>query len=264
MLGFVESGSGRRRVLLEAALRLIGDGGLHALSHRAVEAEAGVPPGSAVYYFRTRDQLVAAVVHYLVDLDRTTGERLAHDVAMALARHDGQASTDQLLADVAEWFDRGRGTQLARYELELAGARDPRLRESMSEGAASFWRLFEPLVAAAGSQDAEHDARMVVAMLDGLLMDRFTHDPPDASLIADGLRRILASFTTSQVHQPVTTANRPNRLPLSHQTPNRPADRDTVTEAENPEPGSGSRPPKRRRHPLSQLPDLPPGVDPED
>ncbi|WP_224390975.1 TetR family transcriptional regulator [Pseudonocardia sp. ICBG1293] len=43
-------GDRRRRELIEATLRLVGAGGVAAVSQRAVAAEAGVPPSSVFYY----------------------------------------------------------------------------------------------------------------------------------------------------------------------------------------------------------------------
>lgn len=187
--------SDRRPLLLDAALRLIGREGLGAVTHRAVEREAGIPHGSTTYYFGAREQLIAATVQRLVELDREHLESLAHDMAMALARRHPSPNIDHLLVPVVAWIDQNRGIQLARYELELAGARDPGLRTAMSTGAALFWRLFEPVAVAAGSHDPPRDARMLVAMLDGLLMDWLTHDPPDDRLIVDGFRRMLVSLS---------------------------------------------------------------------
>lgn len=188
----------RRTALLDATLRLIGEGGLRAVTHRAVEREAGLLHGSTTYYFGTRDQLVAAAVERLVDLDRRRTERLAHDLALALARSEPRSRVDQLLSAVVRWIDEDRETQLARYELELAGARDPQLRRLMSSGSSFFWRLVEPIAIAVGSEDPPRDARMIVAMLDGLLMDRITHDPPDPQLVVDGFRRALLSIQADQ------------------------------------------------------------------
>lgn len=189
----------RRILLLDATLHLIGSGGLEAVTHRAVEREAGVPHGSTTYYFGARKQLIDAAVQRLVELDREHLERLAHDLAMALARRDAYPDIKRLLAAVVAWIDQDKSIQIARYELELAGARDAGVRATMSLSAAFFWRLFEPVAIAAGSQNPERDARMIVATLDGLLMDWLTHEPPDDSLITDGFQRMLLSLAPNSI-----------------------------------------------------------------
>lgn len=65
-------GNQRRRVLLDAALQVIGRDGLAAVTQRAVAAEAGLPPSAVYYYFPTMDDLVTAA---LVDVnDRCLAE----------------------------------------------------------------------------------------------------------------------------------------------------------------------------------------------
>lgn len=64
---------GRREDLADAGVRLTAQGGTRALTHRAVDAEAGVPSGSTSYYASTRRELTALVV------DRITSQ-LAEDL----------------------------------------------------------------------------------------------------------------------------------------------------------------------------------------
>ena len=52
------SGRQRRLQILEATLRIIRRGGLRAISHRAVAAEASVPLAATTYYFRDLEDLI--------------------------------------------------------------------------------------------------------------------------------------------------------------------------------------------------------------
>lgn len=56
---------GRRDRLVDAALSIMLAGGVQAVSHRAVAAEAGVPLGSTTYYFRDLDALLIASIERL-------------------------------------------------------------------------------------------------------------------------------------------------------------------------------------------------------
>src|SRR5262245_32511112 len=57
----------RREQILDATLRVIGDGGVDAVRHRRVAAAAGLPLGSITYYFASRDELLqAAFEHFLL------------------------------------------------------------------------------------------------------------------------------------------------------------------------------------------------------
>lgn len=59
----------RRRLLADAAVRVVAREGLRGLTHRAVDAEAGLPTGSASNVFRTRDALLEGVGNHLVAVD---------------------------------------------------------------------------------------------------------------------------------------------------------------------------------------------------
>ena len=61
----------RRTLIADAALRLIGTAGTRALTHRGVDAEAGLPAGSTSYYCRRRVDLLALALrrHATLDLE---------------------------------------------------------------------------------------------------------------------------------------------------------------------------------------------------
>lgn len=186
--------SDRRDRLLEEALRLVGGGGLGAVTHRAVESAAGVPHGSVTYWFGSRDGLVAAMVDRLVADCEAQVAVIARDVTAAFAA-GGAPDVDAAATAIADWIDGGADMHIARMELELAAARDPRLRARMRDAAQVFWRLCEPLARAAGSTDPERDGRAMAAMVDGLLIDRLAHPPQGDGVLASAARQLLASWT---------------------------------------------------------------------
>ena len=68
---------GRRGELLEAAIEVVAESGLRGLTHRAVDARAGLPEGTCSAYLRTRLALLAALTEHV-------GHLLSRDVdAMA-------------------------------------------------------------------------------------------------------------------------------------------------------------------------------------
>lgn len=187
----------RRTQLLDAALRIAGERGLRAVTHRSIEDAADVPRGSAVYHFRTKPQLIEAMVGRLADAEGQRSAELGHAVAMALAGGQGPDRLDALIAEIVRWIDTDRAFALAHYELVLAGARDDHLRAITSAAAANLWRLAEPIAVAAGSTDPRRDARIIVSVIDGVLLDRVTHDPPDDELTTAALRRVFAGIAAS-------------------------------------------------------------------
>src|SRR3954462_7477112 len=88
------------RAILDAALRLVDDGGAEALSVRSVAAELGVAPNALYTYFGTKADLVAALGDDLLgrlDLEaavedsdwRSAVTRLAADLRATLLTHPG-------------------------------------------------------------------------------------------------------------------------------------------------------------------------------
>ena len=52
----------RRTKLADAAVKVLAREGARGLTHRAVDAEAGVPKGTASNYFASRDGIVEAIL----------------------------------------------------------------------------------------------------------------------------------------------------------------------------------------------------------
>ena len=50
----------RRNALADAAIEILGSAGIHKVSHRAVDEQAGLPPGTASNYVPRRDDLLEA------------------------------------------------------------------------------------------------------------------------------------------------------------------------------------------------------------
>jgi DNA-binding transcriptional regulator YbjK len=67
----------RREHLLDAAITVLGERGIHALTHRAVDAQAPLPPGSTSKPLRTRDALLEAVVERFAAREWALWEELA-------------------------------------------------------------------------------------------------------------------------------------------------------------------------------------------
>jgi len=62
MTNSVASRPGKRERLVESARRLIHEQGIHATTLAEVAERADVPAGNVYYYFKTKDELVAAVL----------------------------------------------------------------------------------------------------------------------------------------------------------------------------------------------------------
>jgi TetR/AcrR family transcriptional regulator, regulator of biofilm formation and stress response len=93
---------------------------------------------------------------------------------------------------------RRRTTVVAQYELVLEAARVPALREAARRSTDSYYRIFQEMLERAGSADAEGDARLLLAVMDGLLLDglsaprrAFTVDA-----VASRMRRVIEGLVS--------------------------------------------------------------------
>ena len=118
----------RRTQLADAGLAVLAESGARGLTHRAVDAAAGLPAGTASNYFKTRDALLGA-------LGERIFERLAPDDAVLeplAAREPGlELMTDYVHYIVERLLGRPELT-LALLELRLEAARRPGLHEILS------------------------------------------------------------------------------------------------------------------------------------
>lgn len=188
----------RRTALLEATLQLVGEGGLSAVTHRAVERAAGLPHGSTTYYFKTKQQLLEAAVERLLEVDRARADEVVHAISRTLAsrRPLAQLDLDAIAAAIVAWLEQDRVYQLARYELFVESARRPELKAPMAAGGEAFLRVLEPIVLAAGSRDPRRDARIALAMANGLMLEQLARPEPDfaTTVLPAALRKLLASM----------------------------------------------------------------------
>lgn len=158
-----------RTAVLEATVRLIATGGLQAVSHRAVEAAAGVSHGTTRYYFGSRKKIVDATLEYLAARDAGMADqaRQAAVATSAPAGFDVDRVADLMVALVTG----EQHYQLARYELMLEVARRPELRPSLVRWRMSFIARIEVMLTQLGAPNPDLAARWWVAALDGLLLD---------------------------------------------------------------------------------------------
>ncbi len=167
----------RVAVLADAAIALLAESGMRGLTHRAVDARAGMPAGTTSAYLRTRQALIEAVVQRLADLDRAdlTGHELPTSPPAAPGPPLSPADLDRLAAGIAavldHWLTAGRDRTLARYACLLEAVHRPQLRTILEHGVVLRAQA-EDLLARAGAPDPRRQGHQFVAYVDGLLFDR--------------------------------------------------------------------------------------------
>ena len=153
-------GADRQDAIADAAIRLVATRGLRGLTHRAVDAEAGLPPGSTSYYLRTRNALLTACVNRMLTRDVTGMPPVGTDAIELMV-----AMTTGLARDRPEDL-------VARYELSLEASRQPELRAAINAGGQQLRAMLAQLLAGLGVPDPDAAAWPVAAMMDGLMYDR--------------------------------------------------------------------------------------------
>jgi DNA-binding transcriptional regulator YbjK len=178
---------GRRAEILDGALVVLAGHGMRGLTHRAVDAAAGVPAGSTSYYFRSRAALVAGCVQRLLEHD------LAQDVPAAEAAvPDGvDGLVDALVGIGVRMATAERHRTLARYELSLAGVREPELQAELIRGGDVIRRRGAALLGLLGATDPGAAAAEVAAVLDGLVYTALVRGPVEPGALAGWLRPVL-------------------------------------------------------------------------
>ncbi|MFI9813694.1 TetR/AcrR family transcriptional regulator [Saccharothrix variisporea] len=156
--------SDRVTLIADAAVHVVATKGMRGLTHRAVDAAAGLPQGSTSAYFRTRKALVEGLVRRLADLD-------ALDVTALAGLTDLDALAEGMARVLDTWMTTARDRTLARYACLLEATHHPELRGILAHGARARVMARE-MLERAGVPDAEAQGRAMVAFLDGLLFDR--------------------------------------------------------------------------------------------
>jgi DNA-binding transcriptional regulator YbjK len=164
----------RRDALLDAAIDVVGQSGIHGLTHRAVDIAAGLPGGSASNHFRTRDALLNAVAERFAARERANWEQIAVEIypatpaelALALARFaQDAAGPDRTLA-------------LARYSILVEAANCPPLRDRLTVTGRWVNAWFTNWVRIAGSADPGRDAPIIMNHWTGIVLHQLANPDP--------------------------------------------------------------------------------------
>lgn len=161
-----------RARIVAAALELLGTEGARALTHRRVDARAGLPEGSTSNHFRTRaaliegasDGLVAQEMEGLGGMRATTPEELVEQTAQLIELLTGPL----------------RVATTARHVIFLEAARDAALRARISASREGYVAGIAAVVEALGAVDPRLAAESLMATSEGIILHRIArHDETD-------------------------------------------------------------------------------------
>jgi DNA-binding transcriptional regulator YbjK len=165
----------RRREILEATLRVIGDGGVNSVTHRAVAQEARVALASTTYYFDSKDALVEEALELMI-------ARSIEDVRRFTACSDHITHTE-LIARIVGFADAQINDPLAfltaQYELMLEAGRREYLHPLARRWTIAYMDGFNHLVQSAGLPAPERAAEMITNFVEGALLNHVTTPSDD-------------------------------------------------------------------------------------
>jgi AcrR family transcriptional regulator len=164
----------RRDELLDAAISVLGERGIHGLTHRAVDTAAGLPAGSTSNHFRTRDALLNAVVERFAARERANWEGLATRMY--------PVTPQELARSMAVFAQEATGPHrtltLARYAILVEAGIHPSLRAQLLATGARVNAWFMNWLRIAGSADPERDAPIIMNHWTGIVLHELAIPDP--------------------------------------------------------------------------------------
>jgi DNA-binding transcriptional regulator YbjK len=183
-------GNARRLLLLQTTLRLIADEGIDAVSHRSVAEAAGVPLGSTTYWFTSRqDMLRQALEHF----GRLEIESLREHLAGVLGRRLSRTRlVDEFTELLLPQLRSQRWRTVAQYAFMQEAARQPELQSVCREWTKAWEQALAEMFGSLDAAEPDIEARMFLAMLDGLLLEQLA--APDRDVENTVIRPALRAW----------------------------------------------------------------------
>jgi DNA-binding transcriptional regulator YbjK len=179
-------GAARREALLQATLKIVGEVGADAVTHRRVAEVADLPLASTTYYFESKEHLLTAALELAAERDIARLNEFAANLG------DESDPIELAVAAVLDPIDEAmptrRGSLIATYALLLEAARRPALQAVVRRWSDAYLVALGRLLQDAGSLNPAADAELLIAAADGLLIEQLaTGDRGD---LAPRLRRL--------------------------------------------------------------------------
>jgi len=184
----------RRRTILEAAIRIIGEGGPDAITHRAVAARAQVPLGSITYYFENRDRLIVEAFRHLMAETRLWLAALAGEGKSPRRKLNLQDVIDVASLVLQREFTEPANVR-AEYELMLYITHAPSLRREFLAYQRSIEAGFAQALELLGTPRPTEASRTIIGLVRSFELERFVD--PEASL--EDFRRRLTPVVEALV-----------------------------------------------------------------
>ncbi len=160
----------RREQIADTALEVLATDGAHGLTHRAVDARAGLPAGTTSNFFNSRQALFLSAGQRLADRHWRYVQSLREKINSPLDRKELATILTKVVTGAGEL----RTLHLARYELFLEGTRDPSLHSALIELRNASLEIAVTLLQAAKLPEPSRHVQLLSSFLNGLLFDQLT------------------------------------------------------------------------------------------
>ena len=178
--------------LTDAGLRVLAREGARGLTHRAVDTESDVPPGTTSNYFRTREELLDALGKRIFTLLAPTPEVIE-------SRADREPSIALYVEYVQDIVARVRAQpslSLALMELRLESTRYPDLARTLGEILRSNFAADVAFSEQRGMPGGQREVMLLHFAIDGLVLDLLT---ASIGLAEDEVDAVVADLVTTIV-----------------------------------------------------------------
>jgi DNA-binding transcriptional regulator YbjK len=172
-----------RERILRAALRVIGESGVDAVSNRRLAKDAGVALGSLTYHFPSQTELLRESMLLYVS------EQVARLTEIADSIRAGEPTVEQVATEVERIAASSAygPEQIAELELHLQAARDPELQEASRRCFEAYDEVAIAALQTLGFPATAVHARVVVALINGVSLRFLGTGVRDDSGLALGL-----------------------------------------------------------------------------
>lgn len=175
----------RRAALADAAIEVLAEAGIRGLTHRAVDAAAKEPDGTASRYFRTREAMLTAVV------DRVKELRLASLDDIGTGNLDREGLLDALVGVIRAAVTTERARHLAILNLYLESTHRPVLRDELAQVLRAVQETLERMCARAGVELTQDESWALLTFFNGSIFLGLTIAPTPDDTIRAGAIRLL-------------------------------------------------------------------------
>ncbi len=189
---------------MQTTLALIAERGIDAVNHRSVAEAADLPLGSTTYWFDSRQDMLSASLRHFAELELSRlNERL-------VSVRRGVKSTKRLVDAFTELMIPQLGPEradaAALYALLTEAPRHPELEGVCRAWTGAWTKALSELFTELGAPDPALEARMFLAMLDGLLLNQLAAPEQDVErkLIRPALRTWFERLSREREHRDPT------------------------------------------------------------